>query len=204
MRVLVACEHSGTVRDAFLRKGHFAISCDLLPNSTGPHYQGDVCEIIDNNWDLMIAHPDCTYLCSSGLHHNKYVVGRKALTDKAIGFVRYLMNCGIPKIAIENPVGCISTRIRAYDQLIQPYEFGHDASKGTCLWLTGLPLLVPTSYIKPRIVNGLPRWANQTDSGQNAEGPSEDRWKIRAKTYEGVANAMADQWTNLSFMSSFA
>jgi len=132
MRVLVACEFSGTVRDAFLRHGHYALSCDLLPcesHALGDHYQGDVRDILDDEWDLMIAHPPCTYLCSSGLHWNKRRPGRQALTDQALDFVRLLLDAPIPRIALENPVGCISTQIRRPDQTIQPYEYGHDASK---------------------------------------------------------------------------
>lgn len=195
MRVLIACEFSGVTRDAFIRKGHDAMSCDLLPTSIpGPHYQGDVRDVLNWGWDLMIAHPDCTYLCSSGLHWNKKVEGRKEKTEEALEFVRLLLNADIEKIALENPVGCIGTRIRKASQYIQPYEFGHDASKRTGLWLKGLPLLEPTKYVKPRLVNGRERWSNQTDSGQNRLAPSPTRWKERAKTYQGWADAMADQW----------
>ena len=217
MKILVACEHSGTVRDAFIAKGHDAMSCDFLPtDKPGPHYQGDVRDILGDGWDLMIAHPDCTFLCSSGLHWNKRVDGRDKKTAEALDFVRLLMNASIPKIAIENPVGCIGTKIRKADQYIQPYMFGHDASKKTGLWLKGLPLLKPTKYVEGRLVCcGLTlsaiagkyscpncggdkvakrRWGNQTNSGQNKLGPSEDRWKERAQTYQGWAEAMADQW----------
>ncbi len=196
MKVLVACEYSGRVRDAFLARGHDAISCDLLPtDSPGPHYQGDVLELIRREkFDLMIAHPPCTYLCSSGLHWNGRVPGRAEKTEEALEFVRALLFCDIPKIALENPMGCIGTRIRKSDQTIQPWQFGADASKATCLWLKGLPKLVPTSIVEPRIVNGKKRWGNQTDSGQNRLGPSDDRWKIRSETYLGIAEAMAAQW----------
>lgn len=198
MRVLVACEYSGAVRDAFRKIGHDAMSCDLLPTEVpGPHYQGSVLDILEDDWDLMIAFPPCTYLCSSGLHWNKRRPGRAAKTEQALDFVRQLIDAPIPRIALENPVGCISTRIRKYDQIIHPHQFGHDASKRTCLWLKGLPLLTGTKDIEPRMVNGRPRWANQTDSGQNRLGPSDDRWKLRAKTYQGIANAMANQWGNL-------
>jgi hypothetical protein len=193
MKVLVACEFSGTVRDAFIKHGHDAVSCDLLP-SKGPHYQGNVLDIIDNGFDLMIAHPPCTYLCSSGLHWNKRVKGRDILTVEALSFVNDLINAPIEKIAIENPIGCISTQIKKPSQYIQPYQFGHNASKKTCLWLKNLPNLKPTEYVEPRIVNGMPRWDNQTDSGQNRLGPSEKRWALRSKTYQGIANAMAKQW----------
>jgi len=199
MRVLIACEYSGTVRDAFLRAGHDALSCDLLPTeSPGPHYQGDVRDVLADGWDLMIAHPPCTYLCSSGLHWNKRVLGRQALTDEALDFVRLLLAAPIPRIALENPIGCISTQIRRPDQTIQPHQFGHDASKATCLWLQGLLPLVPTELVEPRIVNGKRRWANQTDSGQNRLPPSADRWKIRSETYAGIAAAMAAQWGALA------
>lgn len=195
MRVLVACEYSGTVRDAFLRRGHDSMSCDLLPTDVeGPHYQGDVFDIIDDGWDLMIAHPPCTYLCSSGLHWNKRVPGRSALTEESLELVQRLLDAPIKRIALENPVGCIGTRIRPADQYINPHQFGHDASKKTGLWLVNLPQLMPTKHVPPRIIDGKPRWGNQTDSGQNRLGPSEDRWKLRAATYQGVADGMADQW----------
>jgi hypothetical protein len=195
LKVLVACEYSGAVRDAFSSLGHDATSCDLLPTEKpGKHHHGDVFEIINDGWDLMVAHPPCTYLCSSGLHWNKRVLGRQQLTDEAVDFVLRLYNCGIGMIAIENPIGCLSTKLRKPDQIIQPYNFGDDASKSTCLWLKNLPTLQPTSYVEPRIVNGKKRWANQTDSGQNRLGPSDDRWKERSKTYQGIADAMALQW----------
>ena len=192
MRVLVACEYSGIVRDAFIARGHDAMSCDLLPSDReGPHYQGDVRDILGQKWDLMIAHPPCTYLAASGLHWNKRVAGRSLLTEDALEFVRLLLGADIPNIALENPIGCISTRVRKPDQIIQPWQFGHDASKATCLWLRGLPLLRPT--------NELPggrkaRRANQTKSGQNKLSPSADRWRIRSTTYQGIADAMASQW----------
>jgi hypothetical protein len=196
MRVLVACEFSGAVRDAFIARGHDAVSCDLLPtDAPGPHIEGDVREVLTQDWDLMIAFPPCTYLCSSGLHWNTRRPERAALTEDALEFVRTLMDAPIPAIAIENPVGCIGTRIRKADQTIHPYQFGHDASKRTCLWLKGLPRLTPTAYVPPRLVNGKPRWANQTDSGQNRLGPSADRWALRSLTYPGIADAMADQWS---------
>ena len=195
MRVLVACEYSGVVRDAFLTAGHDAMSCDLLPTDVpGPHYQGDVADILEQQWDLLIAHPPCTYLCSSGLHWNKRRPERAQLTEQALEFVKRLMDAPIKRIAIENPVGCISTRIRRADQTIQPWQFGHDASKATCLWLKNLPRLRPTEMVEGRLVNGKPRWANQTDSGQNRLGPSDDRWKKRSETYAGIAKAMASQW----------
>lgn len=201
MRVLVACEFSGIVREAFNSlAGVYAMSCDLLPTEDGRvdfHYQGDVREVIGKGWDLMIAHPPCTYLNSAGLHWNGRRPGRAELTREALEFVRELLNAPIPLICLENPVGCISTAIRKWDQKIQPYEFGHDASKQTCLWLKGLPKLVPTSYVTPRIVDGMKRWANQTDSGQNRLGPSPTRSADRARTYSGIAQAMATQWGKL-------
>lgn len=193
LNILVACEFSGVVRDAFIRKGHNAVSCDFLPN-TGPHYCGNVLNIISMAWDMLIAFPPCTFLCSSGLHRNISNKKRQAETESALEFVKILMYADIDKICIENPVGCISTRIRKPDQIIQPWQFGHDASKKTCLWLKNLPSLVHGRIIEPRMVNGLPRWANQTDSGQNRLAPSEDRAMIRSITYKGVARAMANQW----------
>jgi hypothetical protein len=195
MRLLVACEYSGTVRDAFIRQGHDAMSCDLLPtDAPGPHYQGDVADIINDGWDMMIAHPPCTYLSVSGMHWTARGLRDPQLTEDALAFVKFLMDAPIERIAVENPISVISSRIRKPDQIINPWQFGHDASKRTCLWLKGLPLLTPTEIIEPRIVNGKKRWANQTDSGQNRLPPSEDRWKIRSETYEGIANAMAKQW----------
>jgi len=181
------------VRDAFRAAGHDAWSCDLLPCDADPayHIQGDVVPLLGQGWDLMVAHPPCTYLCSSGLHWNKRVEGRQAKTEAALDFVRTLLSCPIPRVAIENPVGCISTRIRKPDQTIQPWQFGHDASKATCLWLKNLPLLKPTQVLT------LPEcghWANQTASRQNKLPPSKDRWKIRSATYQGIAQAMATQW----------
>lgn len=199
MRVLVACEYSGRVRNAFRARGHEAFSCDLLPSEDNSefHIQGDVTDLLKEPWDLMIAHPPCTYLAASGLHWNHRVPGRAEKTEEALQFVQTLLNSGIPRIALENPKGCISTRIRKPDQTIQPYQFGDDASKATCLWLVNLPLLKPTRYVEPRLVNGKPRWANQTDSGQNRLTPSEDRWKERSRTFPGIAEAMADQWSCL-------
>ena len=196
MRVLVACEYSGTVRDAFIRAGHYAASCDLLPSesSLGDHYQCSVLDILDHKWDLMIAHPPCTHLAVSGAAH----FARKAVEQaEALDFVRQLLDAPIPRIALENPVSIISSRIRKPDQIVQPYQFGHDASKKTCLWLKGLPLLRPTQMVEPRMIDGKPRWENQTNSGQNRLGPSPDRWKKRSTTFQGIADAMATQWGNL-------
>ena len=197
--MLVACEYSGTVRDAFIRAGNYAASCDLLPSDSplGDHYQCDVTTILDHDWDLMIAHPPCTYLSVSGMHWTTRGLRDPQLTIDALAFVRLLMDAPIPRIAIENPVSIISSQIRKPDQIIQPWMFGHDASKKTCLWLKGLAPLTPTKTIAPRMVNGKPRYGNQTNSGQNKLAPSADRWKIRSETYSGIADAMAQQWGNV-------
>lgn len=208
MRVLVACEFSGTVRDAFSRKGHYAVSCDLLPSKTeGMHRQCNVLDLLTIEWDLMIAHPPCTYLTwaaawafKDGPYHQKLkpetLVGadRRAAREEAMKFVMALINAPIAKICIENPRSFISNAYKPADQTIHPHKFGHDASKATCLWLKNLPKLLNTKTIQPRLVNGLPRWANQTDNGQNRISPSENRWAERSVTYQGIADAMADQW----------
>ena len=195
MKVLVACESSGVVRDAFLKKGHNAISCDLLPSQVdGPHYTGNVLDIINDDWDLLIAHPPCTFLASSGMHWTTRGLRDPKLTQDALEFVNALLNAPIDKICIENPVGVISTRIKKPTQYIQPYMFGHDASKKTGLWLKNLTQLLPTICVNPRIVNGKKRWSNQTDSGQNALPPSKNRWQLRSTTYQGIADAMANTW----------
>lgn len=197
-RILIACEYSGRVRDAFRAQGHDAWSCDVLPSEApGPyHYECRVEDVLRLGWDLMVAHPPCTYLSVSGLHHNRHDPARAAKTEEALAFVRLLMDAPIAKIAVENPISCISSRIRKPDQIIQPWMFGHDASKRTCLWLKNLPKLMadPNARIEPRMVDGKPRWANQTDSGQNRLSPSPTRWKDRSRTYEGIARAMAKQW----------
>lgn len=191
MRALIACEYSGTVREAFRRRGWSAVSCDLLPPDDGSphHYTGDVRDIIDDEWDIMIAFPPCTHLAVSGARHFHK---KRDQQNEALGFISFLMyDHRIPYWAIENPVGIISTRVRKPDQIIQPWQFGHPESKKTCLWHEGLPNLRPTNVL-PLPESG--RWENQTPSGQNKLGPSPDRWKIRSKTYEGIAEAMADQW----------
>lgn len=200
MKVLVACEFSGVVRDAFAARGHDAWSCDLLPcERGGQHIQGDVLDVsvVKRGWDLMIAHPDCTFLTVSA---NAWAgeTWRMEARLSAMHFVRALWELPIGRIAIENPVGVLSTFWRRADQTIQPHQFGHDASKQTCLWLKNLPPLRPTAYVEPRIVGGKKRWANQTDSGQNALTPSDDRWKERARTYDGIAAAMAAQWGDMN------
>jgi hypothetical protein len=253
MKVLVACEYSGVVRDAFLALGHQAMSCDILPTDVpGPHYQGDVRDVLHSPWDLMIAHPPCTYLSVSGMHWTTRGLRDPQLTEDAMDFVKTLLDAPIPLIALENPVSIISSRIRKPDQIIQPWMFGHDASKKTCLWLKGLNPLVPDlkNIIPPRgwehvvyahdldecedcgepycerhkahyhecdcigpmedevtikAIGGVdfgtrlvpppkPVWANQTPSGQNKLGPSDDRWKLRSETFTGIASAMATQW----------
>ena len=150
MRVLIACEIFGVVRNAYRALGYDAWSCDILPSTSEYHIQTDVVNILEDGWDMMIAFPPCTYLCSSGLHWNKRVTGRQAKTEKALEVVRNLLNAPIERIALENPIGCISTKIRKYDQKIQPWQFGEDASKGTCLWLKNLPKLKHTKIIPPK------------------------------------------------------
>lgn len=205
LRVLIACETSGASRRAWEKLGHEVMSCDLLPADDGAtnHYQGSVLDILYDDWDMMLAHPPCTYLTSSGLHWNNRIPGRAEKTEQALDFVQQLMEAPIKHIAIENPMGCIGTRLRKANQYVQPYEFGHDASKKTGLWLKGLPVLTKDQSLRVpgRIVtlaNGktVERWANQTDSGQNRLPPSEDRWKIRSETYQGIADAMAEQWSD--------
>jgi hypothetical protein len=180
MRVLVACERSGIVRDAFTALGDNAVSCDLEPSDRpGPHYQGDVRDILANDWDLMIAHPPCTYLTVSGA---RWFADRQAQQDEALAFVRTLLAARIQKIAIENPVGVISTRLRKPDQIIHPWMFGHGETKGTCLWLVGLPRLRPTGYVDGRS----PRIHHMP--------PGPERSRLRSQTYPGIAAAMARQW----------
>lgn len=201
MQVLVACEVSGRVRDAFIERGHDAYSCDLLPAQgkyPEKHIQANAIQVAHcRKWDLMIAHPECTYLSSSGLHWNQRTPGRCVQTRDAIIFAEILWKADIDKICIENPVGCLPTHsnLMKYTQIIQPYEFCEDASKATCLWLKNLPDLRPTGYFAPRITkDGKKRWGNQTDSGQNKLAPSETRAAERSITYLGIADAMAEQW----------
>ncbi len=191
IRVLVGCEFSGIVRDAFAAAGHKAWSCDLLPTSSSffeNHIQGDVLDILEDGWDLAIFHPPCTHLASSGA---RWFKDKQEEQAAALEFIRRLLNAPIAKIALENPVGVISTKIRKPDQIIQPYQFGHPESKRTCLWLKNLPKLKPTNILeKPECGY----WQNQTPSGQNKLGSSKDRWKKRSLTYKGIAAAMASQW----------
>lgn len=182
MRVLVACEYSGRVRDAFRKLGHYAISCDLLPtDQPGPHHQGDVRDVLHDGWDLMVAHPPCTHLAVSGARH---FAAKKAsgVQDEALNFVRLLMAAPILRIAIENPISIISSRIRKPDQIIQPWMFGHGETKATCLWLKGLPKLTPTNLVDGR------------EARIHKMPPSHDRWKKRSETFQGIADAMAQQW----------
>ena len=189
------CEYSGIVREAFRKRGHNAISCDTLPTEIdGPHIQAPVQSVLFNqHWDMLVAFPPCTHLCSScsRLWIEKQADGRQG---DSIDFFLNLWNSGIEKIAIENPVGIMSTVFRKPDQIIQPYQFGHNASKKTCLWLKNLKPLTPGVLIPGRMVGNKERWANQTDSGQNRLSPSETRAKDRSKTYSGIADAMAERW----------
>jgi hypothetical protein len=180
MKILIACEFSGIVRDAFIRKGHQAISCDFLPtDKPGPHYQGDVLNILDQNWDMMIAHPPCTHLAVSGA---RWFKNKQKEQKEAIKFFMSLINADIPRISVENPVSIMSTYYRKPDQLIQPWQFGHGEMKRTCLWLKNLSLLIPTDIV----------------SGRNQRiwklPPSKDRGKLRSITFQGIAQAMSSQW----------
>jgi len=183
MRVLIACEYSGAVRDAFLARDHEAMSCDLLPtDKPGPHYQGPVQDILNEGWDLLIAHPPCTHLAVSGA---RWFKDKQAQQAEALAFVRLLLDAPIARIALENPVSIISSRIRKPDQVIQPWQFGHGETKATCLWLKNLPKLVPTDIVEGR------------EARIHKMPPSPDRWKLRSATYQGIANAMAEQWGRL-------
>ena len=180
MKVLVACEFSGAVRDAFAARGHTAMSCDILPSETpGAHHRGDVRDILGDGWDLMIAHPPCTHLAVSGA---RWFKDKQAEQAEALDFVRLLLSAPTPRIAIENPISVISSRIRKPDQIIHPWQFGHGETKATCLWLKGLPLLVPTDVVDGR------------EARVHRMPPGPDRWKERSRTFQGVAAAMAEQW----------
>ena len=190
MRVLVACEYSGRVRDAFIAKGHEAMSCDLLPTEKpGPHYQGDVRDVMDYPWDLMIAHPPCTDLSVSGAagFEKKKMNGSQQMSAS---FFMMLAKSDIPRIAIENPI-CIMSRLwRKPDQIVQPWMFGHMEQKATCLWLKNLPVLHPTNDVKAQMME-LPK--NKRERLHYLP-PSDDRWKLRSETFQGIADAMAEQW----------
>ena len=186
MNVLIACEFSGRVRDAFVRRGHNAISCDLLPSDSdyAPHIQGDVIRILNpaapfRSWDLMIAHPPCTYLAVSGA---RWFKDRQKEQKRAIKFFISLINAPIEKIAVENPISIMSTKYRKPDQIIQPWMFGHGETKATCLWLKNLPKLQPANIVTGR------------EQRVHKMSPSSDRSKLRGITYQGIANAMAEQW----------
>jgi site-specific DNA-cytosine methylase len=180
MRVLVACEYSGAVRDAFSAAGHHAMSCDLLPTEkTGLHYRGDVRNVLRDGWDLMICHPPCTHLSVSGARWFKDKLPEQA---EALDFVRLLLDAPIERIALENPISIISSRIRKPDQIIQPWQFGHGETKATCLWLKNLPKLTPTDIVEGR------------EARVHKMPPGPDRWKERSRTFEGIAQAMAAQW----------
>lgn len=202
MRVLVACEFSGVVREAFRARGHEAYSCDILPaeDNSKHHFQEDVLDVLSwcgPSFDLMIAHPPCTYLCNSGvwaLHRDEE---RWNDLKQAREFFLALWTADVPKICIENPIPHKYGQLPPYSQIIQPYQFGDDASKKTCLWLKGLPTLsIPgeDQWVQPRIVDGKKRWSNQTDGGQNKLGPSKTRAHERSRTYQGIAKAFAEQW----------
>lgn len=180
MKVIVACEFSGRVRDAFIARGHEAISCDLLPTEVaGPHLQGDIRNVDLGQFDLMVAHPPCTHLAVSGARH---FAKKQVEQAEALEFVRWLLAAPVPHIALENPISIISSRIRKPDQIIQPWQFGHGETKATCLWLKNLPRLVPTDVVdgrKPTV---------------HHMSPGPERWKNRSRTYTGIASAMASQW----------
>jgi site-specific DNA-cytosine methylase len=182
MKILIACEYSGIVRDAFKELGHYAVSCDLLPTEKpGMHYQGDVRNIINDGWDIMIAFPPCTHLAVSGA---RWFKDKQKEQLEALEFVKMLIDAPINKIAIENPVSVISSKIRKPDQIIQPWQFGHGETKTTCLWLKNLPKLIPTDIVSGREQR---IWKMP---------PSPDRWKERSRTFEGIAKAFANQWGN--------
>jgi len=208
VKVLIACEYSGAVRDAFSRLGHDATSCDLLPSDSesGKHYQGSVFDIINDGWDLMIAHPPCTYLAVSG---NRWLYNKDGSKNEerwknrneGLDFVRALMDAPIDQIAVENPVSCISSEIRKPDQIIQPWQFGDEAQKTTCLWLKNLPKLKPTKIVgKGEFVtfkSGKKHPAWYAEAFAKAKTKAE-RQKLRSKTFQGIADAMADQWSDVS------
>ena len=195
MKVLVACEFSGTVRDAFAKRGHDAWSCDLEPTQTeGNHYQGDMFDIVNNGWDLIIAHPPCTHLAVSGARHfeKKRADGRQ---QQGIDFFMRVANIDVPKLAVENPIGIMSTLYRKPDQIIQPYEYGHKTTKATCLWLKGLPLLKPTNIVdKGEVVTFASGKRMSKWFYESSQLPPKERERMRNKTFQGIADAMAEQW----------
>ena len=186
--VLVACEYSGRVRDEFTARGWDAWSCDFEPSDTpGQHYRGDVRDLLKpiQHWDMLIAFPPCTYLCGSGMHWTTRGLRDPKLTEEALAFVHLLLNSGIKHIAIENPIGIMTSRYRKPDQVVQPWMFGHNEQKATCLWLKNLPTLTPTDIVEGR------------EQRLHLLSPSTDRAKLRSKTYQGIADAMAQQWGSL-------
>ncbi len=193
MKVLVACEYSGIVRDAFLARGHDAMSCDLLDTEQpGPHYKGDIREIMGHGWDLMVAHPPCTHLAVSGA---RWFKDKKRDQEESLSFVAELLAADIPRIALENPVSIISSRIRKPDQIIQPWQFGHPVTKTTCLWLKGLPKLRSTCIVDPSAVRVFPNGKRMSEYYyQTSLRPHALRGHERSKTFQGIADAMADQW----------
>lgn len=200
MKILVACEFSGVVREAFRRRGHDAWSCDLLDTEIpGQHIKADVRSVIGERWDLMVAHPPCTYLTVAG---NKYFKPeyasrfptRQQDRERAIEFFMLLVNSGIERVAIENPIGVISTRYRKPDQIIQPYQFGHQDRKPTCLWLKGLNPLLPTRIVSQVIVRNRNGKTASAHHDAALRLPPAERWKVRSRTYDGIAEAMAEQW----------
>lgn len=193
-RVLVACEFSGAVRDAFTTEGHYAVSCDLLPSETlGNHYQGSVLDVLGEGWDLMVCHPPCTYMALSGMHWTQRGLRDPKLTEDAVEFAMRLITAPIPRICLEQPMSVLASRYRKQDQIIQPWQFGEDAQKKTCLWLKNLPLLEETEYVPPTQVGNLWMYANQTPSGNTKTNTGHER----SRTYSGIARAMAKQWAPL-------
>ncbi|WP_436402939.1 hypothetical protein [Stenotrophomonas sp. 6O] len=183
MRALVACEYSGRVRDALRSRGVEAMSCDLLPTERpGPHYQGDVRDVLGDGWDLLIAHPPCTHLAVSGA---RWFKDKQKEQAEALDFVRLLLNAPVPRIALEQPISIVASRIAPTSQVIHPWQFGHGERKTTCLWLINLPHLVPTNIVEGR------------EERVHRMAPGPDRWKERSRTFQGIADAMADQWSNV-------
>lgn len=197
MKVLIACEFSGTVRDAFIARGHYAISCDLEPCHSelpGDHYQGNVLDILDHGWDLMIAHPPCTHLAVSGARHfpAKIADGRQ---QQGIDFFMQMINAPIEKICVENPIGIMSTKYQKPSQIVQPWQFGHKTTKATCLWLKGLPLLKPTNIVDKGEFVVFPSGKRMSKwYADSAKHSPKERERIRNKTFQGIADAMAEQW----------
>jgi len=209
MKVLVACEFSGIVRDAFIARGHDAVSCDILPTEReGKHIQDDVLKHLDEGWDLMIAHPPCTYLtlCANKYYKPEYALrfpNRLQQRLDAITFFKSLVDAPIARIAIENPIGIMSTRYRKPDQIIQPYQFGHKDRKPTCFWLKNLPKLQPTKVVEPDIVRNRNGQTASRHHDYALRLPVEERWKFRSRTYVGIANAMVEQWGKLELEGKY-